>query len=87
MGTTRGLWSYIHLDYAHPHGYRGASLADRKSYPITPIRYVTLLLRDRRGAASLRKKNRAEITVLICKQKTYLSGVIFVPAQKLSSIV
>ena len=30
----------------------------------TPIRYVTLHLRDRRGPASLRYKNRAEITIL-----------------------
>ena len=72
MGTTRSLWSYIHLGYDHPHGYRVASRADRKSYPITPIRYMTLLLRDQRGAASLRKRNRAEITVLMCKQKPYL---------------
>ena len=51
MGTTRGLWSYIHLGYAHPHGYRVASLADGKSYPITPIRYVTLSLkRSARGS-------------------------------------
>ena len=51
VGTTRSLWSYIRLGYAHPHGYWIASRVDRKSYPITPIRYVTLLLRDRRGAA------------------------------------
>ena len=36
----------------------------------TPIpRYVTLHVRDRRGAASRRCRNRAEITVLLCKQK------------------
>ena len=44
------------------------------------------LLRDRRGAASLRYRNRAEVTVLMCEQKL-LSGMVFVPAQKLSSIV
>ena len=37
----------------------------------TPIRYVTLHLRDRVGAASLRYRNRAEITVLMWKQKPY----------------
>ena len=39
--------------------------------------------RHRRGAASLRYRNRAEITVLVCDQKP---GMVFVPAQKLSSI-
>ena len=37
----------------------------------TPIRYVTLHFRDRRGVASLRYSNRAEITVLMCEQKPY----------------
>ena len=46
----------------------------------------TIVLRDRRGAASLRYRNSAEITVLMCEQKL-LSGMVFVPAQKLSSIV
>ena len=36
----------------------------------TPIRYVTLLLRDRR-ISSLRYRNRLEITVLMCEQKPY----------------
>ena len=33
-----------------------------------PIRYMTLHFRDRRGAASLRCRNRAEIIVLVCAQ-------------------
>ena len=37
----------------------------------TPILYVTLHLRDRIGAASLRYRNRAEITVLMWEQKPY----------------
>ena len=37
----------------------------------TPIRYATLHLRDRVGAASLRYRNRAEITVLMWEQKPY----------------
>ena len=38
----------------------------------TPIRYVTLQFRDRRGAASPCYRNRAEITVLyVCEQKPY----------------
>ena len=37
----------------------------------TPIRYVTLHLRVRVGAASLRYRNRAEITVLMWEQKPY----------------
>ena len=36
-----------------------------------PLRYVTLHFRDRRGAASLRYRNRAQITVL-CEQKPYI---------------
>ena len=37
----------------------------------TPIRYVTLYSRPRHGAASLRYRNRAEITVLMWEQKAY----------------
>ena len=37
----------------------------------TAIRYVTLHFRARRGAASLRHRNHAEITVLMCEQKPY----------------
>ena len=37
----------------------------------TPIRYVNLRFRDRRGADSLRYRNRAKITVLMCEQKPY----------------
>ena len=37
----------------------------------TPIRYVTLHLRDQRGAAVLRYWNRTEITVLMREQKPY----------------
>ena len=37
----------------------------------TPIWYVTLHFRDPRGAASLRYRNRVEISVLICEQKPY----------------
>ena len=38
---------------------------------ITPIQNVTLNFRDRRGAASLRYRNRTEITVLMCEQISY----------------
>ena len=37
----------------------------------TPIQDVTLNLRDRRGVASLRYRNRTEITVLMCEQISY----------------
>ena len=37
----------------------------------TAIQYVTLYFADRRGAASLRDRNRAEITVFNCKKKLY----------------
>ena len=46
----------------------------------TPIWCVTLYFKDRRGVTSLLYNNRAEITVLVCKQKRYL----VVLAQKLS---
>ena len=50
-----------------------------------PTRYVTLRLRDQRRAASLRYRNRAEITVLMCDQKPYPACFsVFAPAQKLS---
>ena len=35
------------------------------------IRYVTLHFRDQRYTASLRYRNRAEITVLVCERKPY----------------
>ena len=35
------------------------------------IRYVALQFRDRRRAASLRYRNRAGITVILCDQKPY----------------
>ena len=37
-----------------------------------PIRYVTLHNRDRLGAASIRHRNRAARTVLVCEQKFFL---------------
>ena len=41
-------------------------------YDMNILRYVTLHFRDRRGAASLRYRNRAEIIVLMCEPKLYL---------------
>ena len=52
-----------------------------------PIRYVTLNLRDQRGAALPPYKKRAEIAFLMCEQKPYISGMNFVPAWKLFCIV
>ena len=37
----------------------------------TPIQYVTLLFWKGRGAASLRDRNRADITVVMCEQKPH----------------
>ena len=39
---------------------------------LTPIGYVALHFRDSRGAFLLRLRNRAEITVLMSKQKPFL---------------
>ena len=50
-------------------------------YGTETIRYVTLLFRYWCGAASLRHRNQAEITVFVCEQKPY---PVFAPAQKLS---
>ena len=47
-----------------------------------------LHFRDRRGAALLRYgESRVKTTILMCEQKQALSGMVFVPAQKLSFIV
>ena len=43
----------------------------------TPIRYVNLLFRDRRGAALFCHRNIAEITVLVCEQNPYLVCVSY----------
>ena len=51
-----------------------------------PIRYVKLHFRDRRRLASSRYRNRAEITVLMCKRKPYL-GMVLLPARELSGTV
>ena len=37
----------------------------------TPIQYVTVYFRDVPGAALLRHRNRAEITLLMYEQKAY----------------
>ena len=51
----------------------GLSCKHQKQYGkvSTPVWYVTLHFRDRLGTASLWYRNRAEITVLMCKQKPY----------------
>ena len=51
-----------------------------------PIRHLTLHFRDRRSEASLRYRNSAVITVLMCQQKPYPGGIVLAPAQKLSVI-
>ena len=43
----------------------------------TPIRCAALHFRDRRGVASLRHRNRATTTVLVCEQKPCASTVWF----------
>ena len=50
--------------------------ADTESYPVLsvntyPLCDSPLFSRDRRGAASLRYRNRAQITVFMCEQKPY----------------
>ena len=40
-------------------------------YGAKAIRYVTLHFQDRRGAASLRHRNRAATTVFVCEQKPF----------------
>ena len=52
-----------------------------------PIPYATLQLWDQRGAASLRCRNRAKITVLssyVWTEAISLSDTVFVPVQELS---
>ena len=50
--------------------------ADTESYPVLsvdtyPLCDSPLFSRDRRGAASLRYRNRAQFTLFICEQKPY----------------
>ena len=63
-GNRRQVMFTLHRD--------GFSWRHRKLSVIvwTSIRYLTLLFRDRRGAASLRHRNRAT-TVLVCEQKRH----------------
>ena len=54
--------------------YRIAFRGATKSYSVivgTPMRYARHHFRDWHGAASLRYKNHAEITSLMCEQKPY----------------
>ena len=54
----------------------------------TYICYVTLHLRDdAHSGALLCYRNRAEIIVLLCKQKPYPVFQVFIPAQQLTSMV
>ena len=71
-GFSHWVWSNVCLGYVHTI-LVSLSRCHKKLSGLgwTPIRYVTLHLSDQRGAASLRHRNRAEITVLMCKQKPY----------------
>ena len=44
---------------------------NRCSHYTKPIRYVTLHFRDRPGASSLRHRNHAATTVLVCEEEPY----------------
>ena len=46
-----------------------AAVTSRANQQFT--RFATLYVRDLGGAVSLRYRNRAEITVLVCEQKPY----------------
>ena len=48
-------------------------------------RYVMLHFRDQRSAYSLRSRNPAEITVVMCIEA--LSGMVLMPAKEVSSIL
>ena len=64
--------------------------ADTKSYPVyhEHLSVVTLHLRDdAHSAALLCHRNHAEIIVLLCEQKANPVFQVFMPAQKLCSIV
>ena len=61
-----------------PHSYLFTSATGRigvhtvSKYGKKPIQCVTLHFRDRRGAASVRHRNRAALTVLVCEQKPFM---------------
>ena len=79
------IWGYVHTIW----GNFSLTWRHEKLFHIvwTPIWYVSSLFRDQRGAASLRHRTRAATTVLMCEQKPYRSGMVFVAVQKLSDIV
>ena len=58
---------------AHPHQKNSQVPPPPRGYEhlSAPIRHVTFRLRDQRGAASLRHRNRAATTVLAREQKPY----------------
>ena len=56
-------------------------------YGTKPIGYMTLHVRDRRGAAWLCHRNRAATTFIQCVWTEALPGMVFAPAQKLFGIV
>ena len=79
------IWGYVHTIW----GNFSLTWRHEKLFHIvwTPIWSVTSPFRDQRGADSLRHRNRAATTVLMCEQKPYRSGMVFVAVQKLSDTV
>ena len=62
---------YFSLVFVHTRPDSFSCRYEKILYNGTPIRYVNLYFKDRRGADSLRYRNRAKITVLMCEQKPY----------------
>ena len=63
----------LSLWFSFPYGFQSSFLPVYTSPKCgtEPIRYETLHFRDRCRTASLRYRNRAKITVLVCEQKPY----------------
>ena len=63
------LYSSLLHNYLLPRRYGPNTSSLCKEECQKPIPYVTIEVQDRPGAASLRYKNSAEITVLMCEKK------------------
>ena len=76
INSSPHFWIFTSVSvYSSPRSYLFTSAMGRigvhfaPKYGTKPIRYVKLHFRDRRDAASLRYRNRATTTVLVCEQK------------------
>ena len=68
MVSQKAIWYSNPRFYLFSSATGGIGVHTAPKYGTKSIRYVILHFRDRRGAASLRRRNRAATTVLVCEQ-------------------